>query len=361
MDNSFFILNKQQVEISRFHICTWDIENENSLIEVGMEFNFPEKTEDLFFKLVMPSFLKQKPNIKLSLSELTPSVSLSVDTEKPFVSCLLHNLIDNSDNSKFIFNDNISNFSAIQGDKRNGAVLTFETRIPNKLSVIPIQDLSIDDSCRQIVSFNVKNNNSSTTQYIRLLIKTPLPSIAILNKGITQTSSIFDIKLNEKRNLPDEVHKIVQNKYILCKVQSCFCFHVIPNSLRISFVDQTKLKNIRELEVHAFKQYLPNELKTMKEGKYMIVFNKDKDAEAYSFFTIFTKETIGTKQVLFAIGANILCSLLFGFSMLRTSFKNNICILKQIPIEYWFAIGILIVFVISLFCPLQWIKSIFKS
>jgi hypothetical protein len=363
MGNSFFILCERKVEISRFHICTWDIENENSLIEIGMEFEFPNAIQELDFKLVIPLFQKQKPNIGLSFSVFQPKadLNLNLDTQNSDVCCLLHNLIDNSDNSKFIFNDNIANFSAIKGDKRNGAVLTFETRTPNKLSIRPLSELSIDNSCQQIISFKVKNDNQNNTNYIRLLIKTPLSTIANLNKGIAQTNFIYDIKLNEKRNLPNEVNNILQNQYILCEVKSCFCFHIIPNSVDISFIDQTKLKNIRELEVSAFKKYLPDELKTMKEGKYIIVFNKDKDADAYSFFTKFTKETIGTRQVLLAIGANIICSLLFGISTLRTTFNDDISIWKQIPIEYWIATTILITLIISLFGPIKWVKSLLKS
>jgi hypothetical protein len=34
MDNSYFILSKQNIEIQRFHICTWDIQNTRSFVMV---------------------------------------------------------------------------------------------------------------------------------------------------------------------------------------------------------------------------------------------------------------------------------------------------------------------------------------
>lgn len=331
MDNSFFILSKQDVEISRFHICTWDIENENSFIEFGIEFNFPDNDKEIDFKLVVP-FVKDK--------SITP------------VTCLLPNLISDTENSKFIFNDNIKEFSYLDSSKKSGGIITFETR--GKLTLLPI----VPEIEEQVVTFKIKKSNSKeNSTYTRFLLKTNFQTLSRVKKDIAKTSYIFDFKLNEKRNLPDNVYEIVKDYYHLCTVKSCFCLHVIPNLYNISFVDQIKLKNIRELEVPAFKKYLPNELKNMKEGKYMILFCKGKNSDAYSFFTIVTKERIGSQQILLAIGVNILCSLLFGIGTLRTNIKDSTNIWKAFPIEYWVAIVVLFILIISLFHPIKWIKS----
>ena len=45
----------------------------------------------------------------------------------------------------------------------------------------------------------------------------------------------------------------------------------------------------------------------------MIVFLKLTGNENYSFFTTFVKEHIGNKQIIFAILANIFCSILFAY------------------------------------------------
>jgi hypothetical protein len=325
MDNSFFILSKQDIEISRFHICTWDIEDDNSFIEFGIEFNFPRGDKVIDFKLVVP-FVKD--------NNLTP------------VTCLLPNLISDTENRKFIFNDNIKEFSYLDSSKKSGGIITFETR--NKLTLLPIVP-ELED---QVVTFSIKEPKTKENSiYTRFLIKTNYKTLSRIKKDIAKKSYIFDFKLNEKRNLPDNVYKIVKDDYHICTVKSCFCLHVIPNSYNISFIDQAKLKNIRELEVPPFKKYLSDELKNMKEGKYMILFCKENDSDAYSFFTIVNKERIGTQQIILAIGANILCSLLFGFGTLRATNKDNSYIWRGLPIEFWAAIIILIVLMIFVCYP----------
>jgi len=351
MDNSFFILSKQQVEISRFHICTWDIENKNSFFEIGVEFMFPNDVKELDFKLVLPSL--QKKTLSLALNEFPTSLTLTPNIKEPTILCLSNNLV-NLDNSKFIFNDNILNFSEIKGDKRNGAVLSFESRTPNKLAISPAEDIITEG---QVVSFKVRFQGEIHC-YTRLLIKTPQKTLATEKKGITQTRLIYDFKLNERRNLPENVYKIVKKDYSLCKINNCFCFHVVPNSFNISFVDQTMLKNIRKLEVLAFNKYFSNEFEPIKEDRYMIIFNKHKGADSYSFFTIFTKEIIGAKQVLLAIGANILCCFLFSVSALRTSYDSSTNFWEQIPLEYWIAIAVIIVLFLGLLCPFCKIKTL---
>ncbi len=333
MDNSFFILSKETVTISRFHICTWDIENENSFVEFGLEFDFPKGLSEINFKLVVPFIFKKNP-----------------------VRCLLHELIKDSNNSKFVFNDNIQTFIPIGGDKRNGSVIEFETR--DKMSILPIEDILITEKDKSI-SWHIKNPQGgvSTLSYARLLIKSSERTLATVNKGIAQKRLIYDIKLNEKRNLPDNVYKVIRDKYAICEVKNCFCFHVIPNSFNISFIDQNKLKNIRELEVPAFRDYL-EEAGKMKDNKYTIIFNKSQNpAESYSFFTILNKEIIGTKQVLSAVAINILCSLLFAFSSLRSNIEPSKSIWEQIPTEYWIALSLIALSILILFIPFKSIIS----
>ncbi|MDR2927403.1 MAG: hypothetical protein LBV41_04275 [Cytophagaceae bacterium] len=330
MDNSFFILSKQTVAISRFHICTWDIENSNTFIELGIEFNFPENIQEIDFKFAAP-FVRKGDKIK----------------------CLL-NQLKLRDNSKFIFNDIIKNSSPINDDDIHGTILDFKTR--DKLAILPANNITIEED--GLIAFKLKKPkiDGNVKCYVRFLININSETLSTKKKGITKTTFLYDIRLNENRNLPNNVATLTQD-YSLCKIKNCFCLHVIPNSFNISFVDQNKMKNVRILEVSAFKNYLPEELKMMKEGKSMIVFNKSSDTDAYSFFTIFTKETIGSKQILFAVGANIVCSLLFGFSTLRTSFDSNSNLWKQIPMEYWGASIILLILIILLFKPYKILKK----
>lgn len=122
---------------------------------------------------------------------------------------------------------------------------------------------------------------------------------------------IYDLKINETRNLPDDIYDLKSNEGLhICPIRNLFCLHSVPDDFDISFVDSSKLKNIRKLETEAFKRYLQN-VKDIGKDCYNIIFLKDCNKDSYSLFTICSEETIGTKQISLAIASNILCSLLF--------------------------------------------------
>ena len=86
------------------------------------------------------------------------------------------------------------------------------------------------------------------------------------------------------------------------------------------------------------------------------MFLKDDDhdgKESYSLFSICSEETIGSKQIALAVGANILCSLLFALASLRFIKDSTIEWYRQIPWEYWGAFVILFALFIYLFTPLK--------
>jgi len=341
MNNSFFILSKQNLNIERFHICTWDIENIPSFLEIGIEFTITDINQTVVdFKFVAP-FIKERDEI----------------------TCLATNLLSNQDNCKFIFNDTIESLSEISGDMRNGAIINFTTR--NKLIVLPLdKDLFIDDK-GQIVSFKIillQNKTAKDSFYIRFLIKSTIKTLSRERKNISHMTYTYDIKINEKRNLPDNVHQTIKDKYNLQKIKQCFCLHVVPNSFNISFINGNKLKNIRELEVVAFGNYLSSKipgLKKIEEGKYLIIFNKDdSNKESYSFFTIFSKEIFGIELIVFTICANIICGLLFAISSWRMSLTEKIYSLKQIPLEFWIVSAIVIFLLIILLKPFRIIQHL---
>ena len=187
--------------------------------------------------------------------------------------------------------------------------------------------------------------------YFRVLIKLGNYTIAIKKSGIAQTTFIYDFKINETRNLPQNVYDLKKDRGLeICNVKNVFCLHAIPDNFVFSFVDSSKLKNIRKLESSAFMQYLP-EIKGIRKDCYNIMFLKESGKESYSFFSICTEETIGSKQIALAVGANILCSLLFALSSLHFVKDSTIEWYKQIPWEYWGALSILFILCIYLFIP----------
>ena len=340
MDNSYYILAKERIEIQRLHICTWEFPHESSYMEFGFEFPYDNiRDNPLTLHLAVP-FIKKDDS----------------------VTCLLDNL-SNSANGRFIFNDVVSGIDNVGDDPRDGIILKFEKR--EKLTVLPCRITIIDG----LISFEIeKPNIHAGNLYFRVLIKIDTDTIAVRKRGIAQTSYIYDFKINETRNLPQNIYEQKKNNGLeICKVKKVFCLHAVPDNFMFSFVDSSKLKNIRKLESTAFQKYLP-EVKGISKDCYNIIFFKDDDCDgkdSYSLFTICTEETIGSKQIALAIGANILCSLLFALSSLR--FTNNVSMkwYRQIPWEYWTAFGILSILSIYLFVPIKgvwsWLKTKIKN
>lgn len=323
MDNTYFILTNKPIAIERLHICTWDFNNSKAAIEIGIEFSATPYSKDVAFKLSLP-FLKETDS----------------------AICLMDSLVRDDDNSKFIFNDTIKANKPIKGDKRNGSIIEFQSRT---LSILPIKEVTIENG---VCSFMVKDINQSLKNYIRLFIQTDVSNLSVIKNGITKKTFIYDIKINEKRNLPNRINDLMNQGYALChSIKSCFCFHVIPSNYNISYLDSSKLKNIRILEADAFNRYLPLD-KKMKQDDCLIVFNKASNSPdgCYSFFSEFEQETIGNKQIVLAIAANIACSLLFGIYTLRGWSKGNVWY-QFLPWEFGVAIIILLLFILYLFVP----------
>ena len=325
MENAYYILAKKQIDIERLHICTWDIPNESSYMELGIEFSSHSFEED-----------------SLTLFMAAPFIG-----ENNSVTCLLKNLSDRA-NGRFIFNDVVSGIDNVGEDTRDGSILKFEKR--DNLTVLPC-NIKVK---KELILFIIKKpNRYAGNLYFRVLIKLGNDNIAIKKGGIAQTNYIYDFKINETRNLPQDIYELKKdNSLNICKVNSVFCLHAIPDNFEFSFVDSTKLKNIRKLETSAFQQYLP-EIKGISKDCFNIMFLKDEKKESYSFFSICTEETIGSKQIALAVGANILCSLLFALASLRFVKDPASEWFSQIPWEYWIAFGILIILGIYLLTPFR--------
>lgn len=319
MDNVYYILSQKQINIKRLHICTWESPHEASYIEFGMEFSYDSFwNNSIIFYLYAPLVKKTST-----------------------VTCLLKNISD-MDNGRFIFNDVVRGVDTVGEDSRDGSILKFEKR--DNLTVLPCK-IGVND--RQLTLEVKKPKRYEGNLYFRVLVKLDKSTIAIKKTGIAQTTYTYDLKINETRNLPQDVYDLKKDKHLeLCKVKKLFCLHAVPDNFTVSFVNTAKLKNIRKLESTAFQKYLP-QIKSINKDCYNIIFLKDDDSdgkESYSLFSICTEETIGPEQIVLAIGANILCSLLFGFSSLR--FDSNIEWYRQIPWGYWGALVILILLLI---------------
>ena len=312
MDHSIFILCKDEISINRFHICTWDLLDDNACIEIGCE---------------ILSFNKKHIDLMLFLSFLTESIEIEDLYEK----------ITERDNVRFIFNDKVQRMDPDEGTGKHGIKIQFEER--ESLQFLKCEPKLIDKNVISVGLTQSQNNDCRFPIYFRLLIKSKnRKTFSILHKGIMQSKSIYDFKVNEKRNLPDDVDQYINTENLkFVSLKTFFCLNVIPDTYQISFLDSSKLKNVRKLESSSFYQYLPF-LKSLKADNYLIVFLKQTSNAAndnFSIFSSYTCEYFGLKQIAITVMLNLFCTFLISVQSSMNVMDPDIPILRQMPVELW--------------------------
>jgi hypothetical protein len=338
MDNSFFVFTNKSnsVEIVRFHICTWEFHNNTSLVEFGMEVEASSLNENEFsISLFVPWF-----NAGCIVKDLYEKLSIP-------------------ENSRFIFNDSVSSTDSLDGGKNKlGVIQRFGGR--GELCLLPIK---FDRSEEKIVTLKVdlaaynRFPRKKPNIYFRFWIEPKTSHVSVVKNGISKSTVIYDIKVNERRNIPDEFISFFDNKSF-CKIQSCFSFNIIPNKYDLVFFDNA-LKNIRTLEYDSFNKYLGD--KRVKKDELIVVFNKKRDTESFSFFSIFTKERIGAGQFALAVLMNIVCGILLYIPSFRQSFQPELTfanVWTQLPLEIYAAL--IIAFGVLTYFVWPWIIKRFK-
>lgn len=335
MNNSIYILSSLNISVEKFHLCTWDVPFGKTFIEVGMSI--------------------------ANTNALPDRVDMFVDL--PFISsnCTiisLHETLNDNDNYKFIFNVIPSSIQSLGGEKRNGSIviLSGEGEERERTHLVANATTEIVNNHILKVSFN-KGPNTVGHNYVRLLIETKLDTIAEVRSGITKKAFIFDIKINEARNIPSDVLDYKRNNNLnISNVEKAYCLHCVPDNYELSFADFSKMKNIRKLEKEGFQKYLP--LQNKLEGEYIIIFIKDSnDSFTYSFFTTFNKEILGNKQILLAVVANLICNLLFAISSFRKDINDQFAWYEQLPIEWFIALGVISICLICCLPIKTWLKK----
>ncbi|MGV3629786.1 MAG: ATP-binding protein [Bacteroidota bacterium] len=323
IDNSFFISsnNESEIFIDRFHVCSWQFRNKGALIEFGIEINSKSiiKTDNLQLLLYIP-WLKKEHKVQDFYSKLK-----------------------NSANSKFIFNDAISATSGFDdGSNNTGVVFTFKER--GKLCIMPIELNIIAQQVILSIDYKLiakhKTLIDSANIYIRFGLNLTNNEIVLKKNGINKTTFLYDIKLNEKRNLPDSVR--VSNN---CHVKACFCFNIVPNDYSINFYENSSLMSVRTLEYNSFNKYIKDD--RLKNEDLIVVFQKkektDTEFNSFSFFSVYSKEVIGMGQLAIGILLNLFCSLLL---FVPINNKNGEFLY---PWQFWAASFIWIITIV-LFC-----------
>ncbi|HOY04118.1 MAG TPA: hypothetical protein PLO67_01875 [Saprospiraceae bacterium] len=333
MENSFFILSDKDtpIKIERFHICTWEFNDNSSLIEFGFEIDKNSINSN-----------------KLSLSIHIPWVSKACEIKD------LYERLSSSENSRFIFNDSIIGSDYLDGGmNKSGVIHRFSDR--KNLCIVPV---GINKDMEGIISLNVDLQHyfdldpaSKPNIYFRFWIKPNFSFISIRKKGISKSTIIYDIKINEKRNISDDMIKYFSNKY-LCEIKSCFSFNILPNKYDIVFFDSASLRNVRTLEYESFNKYLGD--RRVKKDELIVIFNKKDKLDSFSFFSIYSKERIGPGQFALAVLINIICGILLFIPAYRKTFIPEISLSQvwlKLPVEIFIAFGIIIISIIYFIWP----------
>jgi len=330
MENSFFIYTDKDntVRIERFHICTWEFDTNSSLVEFGFEISKDSiKKDDLTVFIYIPWVDK---------------------------SCLIQDLykkLSVADNSRFIFNDSISATKYLKTNTNDlGVIHTFSGR--NELCVLPAElkiiEGNIVSATLNITLYREYQQTDKPNIYFRFCVKPTVPFVSMRKNGVSKSTIIYDVKVNERRNIPENKIKYFDGKEF-CKIRYCFSFNIIPNKYDIVFFDNSSLKNVRTLEYDSFNKYLGD--KRVKKDELIVVFNKkevkdfDKGeaAESFSFFSIYTMERIGPSQFALAILINIVCGVLLFIPAYRKTFTPEVSLLKVwavMPFEIFIALGL---------------------
>lgn len=343
MENSYFVFTTKSkpIIIERLHLCTWEFKDNSALVEFGAEI----------------------ANIMGSSDEsLTINFYVPWLTKKMIVSDLYDNLKE-SENSRFIFNDSVNSSQYLDdGKKRNGVIHHFESRSP--LCIMPIQS-TIDEKMNIVsITINLKSAKEvklkeESNLYFRFYLKPDIQLISTRKSGVSRATIIYDIKINEKRNIPDSLIYSFQD-IGLCEIKNCFCFNIIPNSYDLTFFDNSALKSLRTLEFDSFNKYLS--YKQVKEKELVVVFNKKSQKESYNFFSIYSKERIGTGQFALAVLINLICGVLLFFPAYRKTYNYRFFtsdFWTNLPLEVFIALMTGIILISYFIWPS--ITNVFKS
>jgi lipid-A-disaccharide synthase-like uncharacterized protein len=324
MDNSYFVYAENEIKMHRFHVCTWEFSNNKTLVEFGCEISSASigTSDSLEIKFFIPWLT--------STATITDFYSRLQDTS----------------NSRFIFNDSISNRTSLDGgENKNGVIQHFSGK--NEICILPIKFKEHFDNHKVSVYVNLKIYNQFHKElesprpniYFRFCIDPKRSQISVVKKGITRSTILYDIKLNQRRNIPEDLlNEVLQHR--LCLVETCFCFNIIPNTHDIVFVDNSTLKNVRTLEYQSFKKYLGKEL--LQEEDLIVVFNKKEELDSYTFFSIFTKEHIGIDQLTVALLINLIAGILLFIASLDISLDlaNKTFSSAFLPLTFWVVIAL---------------------
>lgn len=312
MNNYIYTLsNSQNVIIDKLHVCTWDLEGQKASVELGLSIPNSDNLPEHFVIYLFAPFLNNHCVVNS-----------------------LHRELNDAENFKFIFNEKHLGSDNIGDDGRFGHIIRYNTNGNERRMAIIKPECELGGGYLEL-SLN-KPVGEYANLYCRVHVRTIKDTLAQRARGISKDTYKYDVKINEERNIPSGVTDFKnQNDLSVAKVETAYCLHCVPNDYELSYSDARKLVSIRILELDAFRQYIGS-LNNI-EGEHIIAFQKDSLSGSGSFFTTFSRERIGNKQLTMAIGTNLLCNLLFAIYSLRNQQEQGSQPQFDVPFELLFA------------------------
>ena len=297
---SYFVTSEDAADIliEKLHLCSWRYRKypffkHKRLLEVGMQIKFITTDKPKWNKV---------EDRQLVISILIPWVDAQTKHQD------LYRSLKDTKNARFIFNEDVTSAEYFDGgDGETGAVLAFDRRI----CVLP---------CSYSCSAGVVECNITIPKdvdlnvlpiYIRGVFSVPVDKYSYSNNGFSKSLYAYDVKVNESRSLPTNV-----KKHNVCKIDTCYCLHIVPSYYQLSFYDANNFRSVRMLEYMRYNDYVKG-LRLfeteVKENEYQVVFNKVKspDDQKFTFFSMFESEHIGVTPLTIAVVIDIVISIVF--------------------------------------------------
>ncbi len=310
--------------VEKLHLCSWLFQDGAEYLEVGAK-------------------------VKIDPDAIEVGEAWELDLWLSFVDegcnqhkCLYCKLKD-ADNARFIFNEGVqapTSFS--DGSQDSGVIMPFKSG--ESLCFLPIASCTCSRGKIHLVVNRPSDSGVAELGdnfYVRFVIELKASTFSSIIKGIARKSYVYDIKVNEFRNLPEGIDSTK-----ILPIDHLFCIHIVPRDYQLAHFGKA-FRHIRILEDEDYAKYaegtlLPNKINS---DEFVVVFNKVDNSEdkadnlvvnnnvdpssvsstAFAAqnnnnvltpkisFTVFESESIGRVQVIFAMGLNLIYSTFLYF------------------------------------------------
>lgn len=317
MENNFYLFSNITIDISRFHYCSWQVQKDESYLEFGFETQINCDTDSsielLFYIPELYKKLTKKGSDKFDIALIKS----------------LHKQLSDEENAKYIFNESVKSKNVLECSSDVQPLYQLDFQNETSLIVLPLK-FGTDRGMLK-VSTHIFPCCKDKKVYGRFIIPFFKTNIAEESTSFANKLWIYDIKLNERRNIPVQISNEFASEDIkFCNISAFYCFHVFPSRYEISFASPNNFQSLRILEKAPFSRYLKEvvgykSIKAIKEKNNLIVFNKhkpkDNNSNGRSCYCQISTSCLTTKQVISAAIINVCTAILLSLNTFKAIYK----------------------------------------